>query len=59
MRLAYVTEVAAMFRTPSLTFSERTWWHRGKPYTLLELTLDAVVHAVGLLMAVGLGGVLL
>ncbi len=48
-----------MFDSPSLTFSERTWWHRGKPYTPLELTLDAVVHSLGLLLALGLGGVLL
>lgn len=47
-----------MFRIPSLTFSERTWWHRGRPYTPLELTLDAVVHAVGLFLALALGGVL-
>lgn len=48
-----------MFRTPTLTFNERTWWHRGKPYSPLELALDAAVHAFGLLLALGLGGVLL
>ena len=48
-----------MFQPPTLTFSDRTWWHRGKPYTLLELVLDAAVHAIGLAVALTLGGVLL
>jgi hemolysin III len=41
------------------TFRGRTWWHRGKPYTRQEIVWDAGVHALGLLIAVSLGGVLL
>jgi hemolysin III len=41
------------------TFRERTWWHRGKPYSRQELVWDAVVHALGLLITVALGGLLL
>jgi hemolysin III len=52
-------EVRVMILPPNLTFSDRTWWHRGKPYTLLELALDAVVHVVGLVLALSLGGLLL
>lgn len=37
----------------------RTWWHRGEPYSRAELVLDAVVHAIGLVIASGLGGALL
>ncbi len=37
----------------------RTWWHRGEPYSRVELVLDAVVHAIGLVIAAGLGGALL
>jgi hemolysin III len=37
----------------------RTWWHRGEPYSHAELVLDAVVHAIGLVIAAGLGGALL
>lgn len=48
-----------MILPPNMTFSERTWWHRGRPYTGLELALDAIVHVVGLLLALGLGGLLL
>lgn len=48
-----------MFHPPVLTFSNRTWWHRGEPYTLLELILDGVVHAIGLAVALTLGGILL
>lgn len=48
-----------MFQPPVLTYSDRTWWHRGKPYTLPELVLDGVVHGLGLLIALGIGGVLL
>jgi hemolysin III len=39
--------------------SQRTWWHRGKPYTREELFWDAAVHALGLVVAVGFGGLLL
>ncbi len=45
------------FSSPS--FSTRTWWHRGKPYTRTELIWDAVVHILGLLVAVSIGGFLL
>ena len=41
------------------TFGQRTWWHRGKPYTRQELIWDAAVHAAGLLVAIGFGGFLL
>lgn len=40
-------------------YSNRTWWHRGEPYSRTELILDAAVHAVGLLIAAGFGGALL
>lgn len=36
--------------------SQPTWWHRGKLYSRPELIGDAVVHAVGLLIAFVLGG---
>lgn len=48
-----------MFQPLKLTYSQRTWWHRGKPYTVPELVLDALVHGVGLAIALGVGGVLL
>lgn len=52
-----------MLRFPAismkLTFGRRTWWHRGHPYTREEIVWDAAVHAIGLLVAVGLGGFLL
>ncbi|WP_423066394.1 PAQR family membrane homeostasis protein TrhA [Devosia sp. CN2-171] len=41
------------------SFDERTWWHRGRPYSSVELLLDGVVHALGLLVALGAGGSLL
>ncbi|OEO28033.1 DNA-binding protein [Devosia insulae DS-56] len=40
-------------------YPDRTWWHRGKPYSRMELIGDAAVHIVGLLVALGLGGMLL
>lgn len=43
--------------TPVLT--KRTWWHRGHAYSRTELILDAIVHAIGLVIAAGLGGALL
>lgn len=46
------------FATPP-TFSQRTWWHRGKPYTKHELIWDGVVHGLGLLLTVCFGGILL
>ncbi|RYE86901.1 MAG: hemolysin III family protein [Hyphomicrobiales bacterium] len=48
-----------MLALPLSTFKTRTWWHRGEPYTRTELILDAAVHAVGLLIAAGMGGALL
>lgn len=39
-------------------FSNRTWWHRGEPYSRQELIGDAVIHAIGLLIAGSLGGTL-
>jgi hemolysin III len=44
---------------PKVTYRQRTWWHRGKPYTREELIWDAAVHALGLLVALVLGGFLL
>jgi hemolysin III len=37
----------------------RTWWTRGRPFTLAELVADGIVHGVGLLVAAALGSVLL
>lgn len=45
--------------TQQLDYPDRTWWHRGRPYSRLELLGDALVHVVGLVIAVGLGGLLL
>ncbi len=42
-----------------VSFATRTRWHRGKPYSRNELVWDAVVHVVGLLVAVSIGGFLL
>lgn len=39
--------------------TNRTWWHRGRAYSRIELILDCIVHAVGLLIAAGFGGALL
>lgn len=39
-------------------YPNRTWWHRGHPYSRPELIGDAAIHIVGLLVACGLGGVL-
>lgn len=44
---------------PSTTPTNRTWWHRGRAYSRIELILDCIVHAVGLLIAAGFGGALL
>lgn len=41
------------------TMTKRTWWHRGRAYSRTELILDAIVHAIGLAIAVGMGGALL
>ena len=45
--------------TQQLDYPDRTWWHRGRPYSRLEVLGDALVHVVGLVIAVGLGGLLL
>jgi len=37
----------------------RTWWTRGRPFTLAELIADGIVHGVGIVVAVALGAVLL
>ena len=37
----------------------RTWWTRGRPFTLPELIADGVVHGIGIVVAVALGAVLL
>lgn len=44
--------------TFSPQFADRTWWHRGRPYTRQELIGDTVVHVVGLVVAGALGGLL-
>jgi len=44
---------------PSDAVIARTWWTRGRPFTLAELIADGIVHAVGILVAVALGAVLL
>ncbi len=38
---------------------ERTWWTRGRPFTLAELVADGIIHVVGILVAVALGAILL
>ncbi len=50
---------ASPFVAPQLSFPRRTWWHRGRPYTRTELVWDGVIHVVGLLLSVAIGGVLL
>lgn len=37
----------------------RSWWTRGRPFTVAELVADGIVHGVGLLVASALGSVLL
>jgi hemolysin III len=37
----------------------RTWWTRGRPFTMPELIADGIVHGVGIVVAVALGAVLL
>ena len=39
--------------------AQRTWWHRGRPYSRTEVVLDGLVHGLGLLIAICLGGLLL
>lgn len=43
----------------ALPSGQGTWWHRGRPYSRLELLLDGVVHGIGLVIALALGGILL
>ncbi len=38
---------------------QRTWWTRGRPFTLGELIADGIVHGVGIVVALTLGAVLL
>lgn len=44
--------------TFSPQYPDRTWWHRGQPYSRLELIGDAAIHIVGLIVAATLGGIL-
>ncbi len=44
---------------PSDAVIARTWWTRGRPFSMPELIADGIVHAVGILVAVALGAVLL
>lgn len=44
--------------TFSPQYPNRTWWHRGRPYSRLELIGDAAIHIVGLIVAATLGGIL-
>lgn len=37
----------------------RTWWARGRPFSVAELIADGIVHGVGIVVAVALGAVLL
>lgn len=37
----------------------RTWWTRGRPFTLPELIADGIVHGIGIVVAIALGAVLL
>lgn len=41
------------------TYPNRTWWHRGQPYSSIELLLDGLVHGIGLIIAVGVGATLM
>lgn len=41
------------------TILPRTWWTRGRPFSVAELIADGIVHGVGLMLAAGLGAVLL
>lgn len=43
----------------SAQYPDRTWWHRGKAYSRLELIGDAAIHVVGLLITIAVGGYLL
>ncbi|WP_291395702.1 hemolysin III family protein [Devosia sp.] len=45
--------------TPDEITLPRTWWTRGRPFTLAELIADGIVHGVGIVTAVALGAVLL
>lgn len=43
---------------PSDLAYRHSWWHRPKPYSRLELICDGLVHALGLVIALVAGGVL-
>lgn len=45
--------------TVTASFPGRTWWHRGRAYSRAELIGDALIHIVGLLIAISMGGLLL
>jgi hemolysin III len=44
---------------PSDAVTARSWWARSRPFSLAELIADGIVHAVGILVAVALGAILL
>jgi len=44
---------------PETTTIARTWWTRGRPFTLPELIADGIVHGIGIVLAVALGAVLI
>ncbi|RUT32592.1 hemolysin III family protein [Arsenicitalea aurantiaca] len=39
--------------------THRSWWHRGRAYTLAETIADGIVHGVGLLVALVAGSLLI
>lgn len=45
-----------MTTQPNVT---RTWWTRGRPFTLPELIADGIVHGIGIVVAIALGAILL
>lgn len=47
------------YLVPSNAVIPRSWWNRARPFTVAELVADGIVHAVGILVAVALGAVLL
>ncbi len=44
---------------PADTVIARSWWTRGRPFTLAELVADGVVHGIGIAMTLVLGALLL
>lgn len=43
----------------NMVHPNRTWWHRGVPYSPSELFWDGAVHLLGLALAVCLGGIMI